>query len=81
MNYKYIGTHRSKDIQRSTLVIASFIVKILKPKKEVLLIDIFELLKRKLHITQKDFMITLNFLFIIGVIEYEKTTDKLRYLK
>lgn len=81
MTYKYIGTHRSKDVQRSTLVVASMLIKLIKSKREVFLIELFEQLKQKLHITQKDFMITLNFLFLLDLIEYEKNTDKLRYKK
>jgi len=79
--YKHIGIHRSQDIRRSIFVVSTFMVSALKTKHSILLNDMFELLKVKLGITQKDFMLAISFLFTIGVIEYRTNTDELRYLK
>lgn len=79
--YKHIGTHRSQDIKRSMFIVSTFIVSTLKTRHNILVNDIFELLKTKLGSTQKDFMLAINFLFAIGVIEYQTNTDELRYLK
>lgn len=79
--YKHIGIHRSQDIKRSILIVSTFMVSTLKTKNNILVNDIFELLKTKLGATQKDFMFAINFLFAIGIIEYQANTDELRYLK
>jgi hypothetical protein len=79
--YKHIGIHRSQDIKRNMFIVSTFMVSALKTKHNILVNDIFELLKTKLGVTQKDFMLAINFLFAIGAIEYQANTDELRYLK
>ncbi len=78
---RYIKTHRSKDIKRSVLVVSKYLVTELKTHKEVKLNDMFQKLKESLNLQQKDFMYTINFLYILGVIDYKKENDTLRYLK
>ncbi len=78
---RYIKTHRSKDLKRSVLVVSKYLVGELKTHKEIKLHDIFLKLKEKLNIQQKDFMYSINFLYILGVVDYIKENDTLRYLK
>lgn len=78
---RYIKTHRSKDLKRSVLVISKYLMNELKLHKVLKLNDIYEILKNKLKLQQKDFIYTINFLYILGVIEYVKENDTLRYLK
>ncbi|MCT7547712.1 ABC-three component system middle component 6 [Aliarcobacter butzleri] len=78
---RYIKTHRSKDLKRSVLVISKYLINELKLHKIVKLNDIYQNLKNKLNLQQKDFIYTINFLYILGVIEYIKENDTLRYLK
>ncbi|MEV9525723.1 ABC-three component system middle component 6 [Aliarcobacter butzleri] len=78
---RYIKTHRSKDLKRSVLVISKYLINELKLHKVAKLNDIYQNLKNKLNLQQKDFIYTINFLYILGVIEYIKENDTLRYLK
>lgn len=78
---RYIKTHRSKDLKRSVLVISKYLINELKLHKVAKLNDIYQNLKNKLNLQQKDFIYTINFLYILGVIEYKKENDTLRYLK
>lgn len=76
---RYIKTHRSKDLKRSVLVIAKYLIAELKLHNEIKLSDAYKYLKNKLNLHQKDFIYTLNFLYILGQVEYSKETDTLRY--
>lgn len=78
---RYIQTHRSKDLKRSVLVIANFLIKELKVHKEYKLNYMYSFLKNKLGIQPKDFIYTLNFLYILGKITYTKDDDLIRYNK
>jgi len=78
---RYIKTHRSKDLKRSVLVISKYLMNELKLHKVLKLNGIYQILKNKLKLQQKDFIYTINFLYILGVIEYVKENDTLRYLK
>lgn len=78
---RYIKTHRSKDIKRSVLVIAHYLINEIKKHREYKLNDMYYYLKNKLKIQQKDFVYALNFLYILGVISYIKEYDLIRYLK
>jgi hypothetical protein len=78
---RYIKTHRSKDLKRSVLVISQYLINEIKKHKDYKLNDMYEYLKNKLKIQQKDFIYTLNFLYILGIISYIKEYDLIRYLK
>lgn len=78
---RYIKTHRSKDLKRSVLVVSKYLIHELKLHKVAKLNDIYQNLKNKLDLQQKDFIYAINFLYILGVIEYKKENDTLRYLK
>jgi hypothetical protein len=78
---RYIKTHRSKDLKRSVLVISKYLINEIKLHEELKMNDLYLYLKSKLHIQPKDFIYTLNFLYILGVIEYQKSKDTIRYTK
>jgi len=78
---RYIKTHRSKDLKRSVLVISKYLINDLKLNKEIKLNDIYQNLKKNLGIQQNDFIYAINFLYILGMIEYKQDNDTLRYLK
>lgn len=78
---RYIKTHRSKDLKRSVLVISQYLINEIKKHKDYKLNDMYDYLKNKLKIQQKDFIYTLNFLYILGIVSYIKEYDLIRYLK
>lgn len=78
---RYIKTHRSKDLKRSVLVISHYLINQIKKYGDYKLNDMYEYLKNKLKIQQKDFIYSLNFLYALGVISYIKEYDLIRYLK
>ena len=81
MESRYIKTHRSRDLKRSILFIAKNIVESLMKSEEEKLENIFLKLHKKISLKERDFMLALNFLFALGVIDYDKNCDILRYLK
>uniref|UniRef100_UPI003F61D8F3 ABC-three component system middle component 6 n=2 Tax=Hydrocurvibacter sulfurireducens TaxID=3131937 RepID=UPI003F61D8F3 len=78
---RYIMTHRSKDLKRSVLVVSYHLMMEMKTHKEYKLNDMYQYLKNKLKIQQKDFVYTLNFLYILGKLEYIKAEDTIRLSK
>ncbi len=78
---RYIKTHRSKDIKRSVLVVSQHLIHEIKKHKDYKLNDMYDYLKDKLKIQQKDFIYSLNFLYALGAISYIKEHDLIRYLK
>lgn len=78
---RYIKTHRSKDLNKSALVVSKYLIDKIKKQKKYKMNDMYLYLKDKLNIQSKEFMYALNFLYILGVLEYEKRDDTLRYLK
>ena len=76
----YLRAHKAAEIKRSILVISFYVVKSLK-RKTIKLEKLFEQLKKKLGITRKDLVLTLNFLYALGILDYIKETDEIRYLK
>jgi len=78
---RYIKTHRSKDLKRSTLVVSKAMLEELKKHGHCKMGDVYNSLKRKLGIHQKDFVYSLNFLYILGKIAYEKEYDMVRLIK
>lgn len=78
---KYVNAHRAKDLKRTTLVISNTVLALLKRKKEIKLNDLYLNVNKTLTIHQKDYMIALNFLFVLGAIEYIIDHDSIRYLK
>jgi hypothetical protein len=78
---RYIKTHRSRDLKRSVLVVAHHIITEIKVHNTYKLNDMYVYLKNKLKVQQKDFIYTLNFLYILGKIQYDKTNDTLKYIK
>jgi hypothetical protein len=78
---RYIKTHRSKDLKRSVLVIAQHLISELNIHTEYKLNDMYLYLKDKLKVQQKEYVYTLNFLFLLGKLQYEKETDVIRYIK
>ncbi|MBR8466250.1 hypothetical protein KDE13_07860 [Campylobacter sp. faydin G-140] len=81
METRYIKTHRSKDIKRSVLVVAKEILKRLNTQYGTKLGLIYKEIKRQNNIQQADFTCALNFLFILGQIEYIKEYDELIRVK
>lgn len=78
---RYIKTHRSKDLKRSVLVISHHLILEMKTHQEYKLNHMYLYLKNKLNIQQKDFVYTLNFLYILGKLQYIKSEDMLRLIK
>lgn len=78
---RYIKTHRSKDLKRSVLVVAKYLINELNIHNEYKLNDMYLYLKDKLKIQQKEYIYTLNFLYLLGKLQYEKETDLIRYIK
>jgi len=81
METRYIKTHRSKDIKRSALVVAKEILKRLNTQYGTKLGLIYKEIKKQNNIQQIDFTYALNFLFILGQIEYIKEYDELIKVK
>lgn len=81
MRLKYVNAHRAKDLKRTTLVISSAILALLKRKNEIKLNDLYLKINENLTMHQKDYMVALNFLFALGAIEYIIDHDAIRYLK
>ena len=77
MEARYIRTHRSKDIKRSALVVAREILNRLDTQYGTKLGLIYKEIKSQNNIQQADFTYALNFLFILGQIEYIKEYDEL----
>lgn len=81
MRPRYVKTHRSRDIERSVLAVSSKILKVLKAPIQARFTDIFMKLGDKSKLKEQDFMLALNFLFILGVIAYDKKNDLIIYKK
>ncbi|ANE33739.1 MULTISPECIES: ABC-three component system middle component 8 [Campylobacter] len=81
MRTRYIKTHRSKDIKRSALVVANEILKKINVGYGAKLGLIYKEIKKKNNIQQVDFIYALNFLFILGQIEYIKEFDEIKRIK
>jgi hypothetical protein len=78
---RYIKTHRSKDLKRSVLVIAQHLISELNTHADYKLNDMYLYLKNKLKVQQKEYVYTLNFLYLLGKLQYKKETDVIRYIK
>ena len=78
---RYIKTHRSKDLKKSVLVVAQYLITELNIHNEYKLSDMYLYLKNKLEIQQKEYVYTLNFLYLLGKLKYDKETDMLRNIK
>lgn len=81
METRYIKTHRSRDLKRSTLVVAGEILKRLKTQYGVKLGLIYEEIRKQNFIQRADFVYALNFLFILGQVRYIKEYDELIRIK
>ena len=81
METRYIKTHISKDIKRSPLVVAKEILNRLNTQYGTKLGLIYKEIKKQNNIQQIDFAYALNFLFILGQIEYIKEYDELIKVK
>lgn len=65
-----------------TVVYASFIMlKELRKKRVVSYSDLFQLIKNKVTSGEFLFMPSLNFLFLLGLIEYKVKTDSIEYIE
>lgn len=78
---RYIKTHRSKDLKRSVLVVAQHLISELNIHNEYKFNDMYLYLNNKLQVQQKEYVYTLNFLYLLGKLKYDKGTDILRYKK
>jgi len=78
---RYVKTHRSKDLKRSVLVISHYLIQEMKVHQEYKLNNMYLYLKNKLKIQQKDFVYALNFLYILGKLEYIRAEDTIRLSK
>jgi len=81
MQFSYLSAHRSKDIKKSIFAIATLVIKELKIKKAIKINELAEFLKKHLSINQQQFVLALNFLYILCVIEFKKETDEIVYIK
>lgn len=65
-----------------TVVYASFIMlKELRKKRIVSYSDLYQLIKNKVTSGEFLFMPSLNFLFLLGLIEYRAKTDSVEYIE
>lgn len=65
-----------------TVVYASFIMlKELRKKRIVSYFDLYQLIKNKVTSGEFLFMPSLNFLFLLGLIEYRVKTDSIEYIE
>lgn len=65
-----------------TVVYASFIMlKELRKKRIVSYSDLYQLIKSKVTSGEFLFMPSLNFLFLLGLIEYKVKTDSIEYIE
>lgn len=65
-----------------TVVYASFIMlKELRKKRVVSYSDLYQLIKNKVTSGEFLFMPSLNFLFLLGLIEYKVKTDSIEYIE
>lgn len=65
-----------------TVVYASFIMlKELRKKRIVSYSDLYQLIKNKVTSGEFLFMPSLNFLFLLGLIEYRVKTDSIEYIE
>lgn len=78
---RYIKTHRSKELKRSVLVVAKYLLAELNSHQEYKFNDMYLYLQNKLQIQQKEYVYTLNFLYILGKLQYEKVTDTIKYIR
>ncbi len=81
MNPRYLKTHRSRELTRSILFVSKKIVEIISISNREKLNDVFINVQNELAINDKDFMLALNFLFTLNIVEYEKQFDTLVYQK
>lgn len=77
METRYIKTHRSRDLKRSTLVVAKEILNRVNTNYGKKLGIIYKEIKKQNNIQQIDFIYALNFLFILGQIDYKKEYDEI----
>lgn len=77
METRYIKTHRSRDLKRSTLVVAKEILKRLEKQSGTKMGTLYEEIKKQNNIQEMDFVYALNFLYILGQIRYIKENDEL----
>lgn len=77
METRYIKTHRSRDLKRSTLVVAKEILNRVNTNYGKKLGIIYREIKKQNNIQQIDFIYALNFLFILGQIDYKKEYDEI----
>ena len=65
-----------------TVIYASFIMlKELRKKRVVSYSDLFQLIKNKVTSGEFLFMPSLNFLFLLGLVEYKVKTDSIEYIE
>lgn len=75
---RYIKTHRSRDVSRSVLVVSKFIYNYLvNKKKKARFNDVYIYIKELISITERDFMYAINFMYILGILKYNKEKDLL----
>lgn len=65
-----------------TVIYTSFIMlKELRKKRVISYPDLFQLIKTKVTSGEFLFMSSLNFLFLLGLIEYQAKTDSIEYIE
>ena len=65
-----------------TVIYASFIMlKELRKKRVISYSDLFQLIKNKVTSGEFLFMPSLNFLFLLGLVEYKVKTDSIEYIE
>jgi hypothetical protein len=74
----HIKPHKLKPLNEDILVVSKYIINDLKDihNQEDKISNILFRLKKKLKISDKSFIFSLNFLYMFGKIEYKKNEDK-----
>jgi len=76
---KFLRPHKLKDLRKEPIVIAMHVEKYLQENRgRVKLQDLIDFLKRRLKINEEKIVFGLNFLYILGKLEYKKDTDEVR---
>lgn len=70
------------DLNTSVIRISAFILKELKVAKAIQIHELDEIIRNNLGENSRfNFIASLNFLYLVGKIDYEETTDSLIYTK
>lgn len=75
----YLKAHRAKDIKRTQMIICFFMYDDLKKHKKIKINKLFTNMKTRLGINQKDFMLSINFLYAMGKIFYDIEKDNIEF--